>query len=174
MGDRRAMAQLRTLFFAVLLLGAGAGCSEAHTMEGTDAGRFLPVDGWSSDEGLCAPSGCFPDSPPPPPVDAGPASCEADDARPEVCPDAICDGPDSYAWDGERCIRIDCGTCEGTDCSGLTHSLAECQALHSTCVPQLCRATGGEWLFFTEECEHYVCGFPQPATCLVGQPVCNC
>jgi hypothetical protein len=102
------------------------------------------------------------------------ATCDPQDARPITCPAGICDGPDSWAWDGERCVYLSCGTCEGSDCPTLPHSQAECESAHAACVPSLCRDTGGEWLFHTEECEHYVCGLPQPATCLIGMPVCDC
>lgn len=170
------MAQVRFAWLLGIAAGIAAlGCGESH-MAGGDAGT--PADAGATDAGTpwladacrrCVDVG-------PPPVDAGGVvfSCAADDARAVTCPAALCDGPDSYAWDGERCLRIDCGACEGADCGVLTHSLTECEAAHSGCVPQQCRATGGEWLFFTEECEHYVCGQPQLASCEVGMPVCNC
>lgn len=172
MADRLGMAQLRTASFVVFAACAGAGCSESHTNTGDDAGPSLSdVSCVCLDAGPDAPL-LYPDAPP---IDGGGiASCAADDARGEICPDAICDGFDNYAWDGERCFRIDCGTCEGSDCGSLPTSLEACRAAHATCVPEQCRATGGEWLFFTEECEHYVCGNPQPVACIVGMPVCNC
>lgn len=165
------MAQLRLEgLWGLAAAIAVAGCSESHTGPGTDAGAGTDAPAL----GDCA---CGLDVGPdaPSPVDAPAAfTCEADDAHAVVCPEALCDGPDSYAWDGERCLRIDCGACEGTACSALPRSLAACEAAHAACVPQQCRATGGEWLFFTEECFHYECGLPQPAPCLVGMPVCNC
>ena len=92
------------------------------------------------------------------------ASCEPADAHAVVCPTAICDGFDNYVWDGERCVTIACGTCEGPDCEHAAHSMEECVAAHATCEAALCQSTGGDWLFFAEECEHYSCGRPQPAT----------
>lgn len=156
-------------------------CGESHMGGAVEAGADGgPVFGDCS----CGPppwgdTGPMPDVPLPiddaPPVDGGGApSCDADDARAILCPAGICDGLDSFAWDGERCIRIDCGTCEGADCGGLARSPEECQARHAECVPEQCRATGGDWLFFAEECFHYRCGVSQPAPCLVGRPVCNC
>ncbi len=108
--------------------------------------------------------------------DAGvmPSSCAPQDAQAIVCPSAVCDGLDQWAWDGERCIRIECGTCVGADCGHLVFAESQCRANHATCVPEMCRATGGQWLFYAQECQHYRCGTPQPAECLVGMPVCNC
>jgi hypothetical protein len=177
MEPRLALAQLRVCFVFVTL--AVAGCSESHMMGADDAGTARTDGGaHSTDAPFFAPDACRCDAGAPPDSGLGPDggvfSCDVDDARGETCPDAVCDGPDSYAWDGERCFRIDCGTCGGSDCGTLAHSEAECLARHASCVPEQCRATGGEWLFFTEECEHYRCGQPQLASCLVGMPVCDC
>ena len=152
------------------LVGASLlGCSESHGVDdaGTDARvndacLCLPDAGLPSDGGLPRDTGTLP------------LRCTPDDAREIVCPAGVCDGLDSYAWDGDRCVAIDCGTCEGADCDALPRSLEACEAAHAGCAASLCRATAGEWLFFAEECEHYVCGFPRPATCEVGGPVCDC
>ncbi len=176
------MAHLRALLVSSLVVQAmiAAGCSEAHSplTDAGSAGGDGAADAWS------APDGQTVDAWVPGPVDAWvpgpvdahvtPASCTADDAQPMVCPSAICDGLDSYAWDGERCTRIDCGTCMGADCGHLPTSQAACEAAHASCVPQMCRATGGQWLFWAQECHHYQCGLPLPSECLVGMPVCNC
>lgn len=103
-----------------------------------------------------------------------PSSCAPADASAIVCPSGICDGFDNYVWDGERCIMIPCGTCVGPDCEHAAHSIGECQVQHATCEPQLCTSTGGEWLFFAEECQHFICGQPTFADCLVGMPICDC
>lgn len=147
--------------------GAAMGCSESHGTD-SDAGSDT---GFIFSDATVFPDAGSPDAGSP---DAGPVSCGPQDAHQITCPAGVCDGPDSYAWDGERCVTIDCGTCEGADCGRLPHSLAACEAAHATCEPALCRGTGGDWLFFTEECEHYVCGLPQLASCFVGRPVCNC
>lgn len=109
-----------------------------------------------------------------PGVDAGAVSCAPMNASALVCPGPICDGLDPVVWDGERCVQIDCGTCVGADCGRAYRSMAECTAAQHACVPELCRSTGGDWLFWAEECLHYRCGVSVPAECLVGQPVCNC
>lgn len=154
----------------ILLLLALSACSESHSGDG-DTGRS---DAGVADAPLPPDCACDPDVFLPPP-DAGlPPSCDPQDAHAEVCPDAICDGLDSWAWDGERCTGIACGTCVGEDCDALPFSREACEAAHVTCEPALCRDTGGEWLFHVEECEHWRCGNPQPVTCIVGRPVCNC
>lgn len=175
------MAHPRVLLLCALVgspLLALAGCGNAHTTD-TDAGSAVGDGGQAQDGGVISPDGAATDAGPatdvgPGPSDAGPsASCDAQDAQEMTCA-AICDGPDSYAWDGERCVAIDCGACTGTACGSLPHSMAECQAQHATCIPELCRASGGEWRFYDAECQHYRCGQPQPAECLVGMPICNC
>jgi hypothetical protein len=102
------------------------------------------------------------------------ASCEADDATTESCPDAICDGLPTWHWNGDSCFAIDCGACTGTDCARGARSEAECVAAHASCEASICHSTGGEWMWWAEECDHYRCGRPQPAPCVVGRPVCNC
>lgn len=108
--------------------------------------------------------------------DAGPPRpiCEAQDAHEATCPAALCDGPDSWYWNGDRCFPVTCGACEGTDCGTRFGSEAECENVHMACEPTMCRATGGDWLFWAEECGHFVCGRAVPATCLVGRAVCDC
>jgi hypothetical protein len=121
--------------------------------------------------------GCSVDAPAPDApalLDAGTASCAPQDAHAEICPGIVCDGYDNYAWDGERCVFIPCGTCRGADCAGLPTDRAECQRAHASCDAALCTATGGDWQFWAEECGHYECGFPVPADCRVGMPVCDC
>lgn len=166
-----AHARARLLLLsALLVLPSVIGCSEMHTADRPDAGN----DAWIIDD---AP--WFVDSPPPSDGGStsdggGVVSCTPQDAHAMECPSAICDGFDSYAWDGERCVRIDCGTCVGADCGHLPISQADCEALHASCVPELCRASGGDWLFWAEECHHYHCGQSLPSECLVGMPVCDC
>ena len=101
-------------------------------------------------------------------------SCEAMRAQAQVCPGALCDGPGSFAWDGERCVYIDCGACVGEDCDRVYPSRGECERAHHPCVPELCRSTGGDWRFWASDCDHYRCGQPSPALCIVGMPVCDC
>jgi hypothetical protein len=52
--------------------------------------------------------------------------------------------------------------------------MAECVAAHTDCEAVLCRESGGTWLFWAEECGHYFCGSPPPATCEMGFAVCDC
>lgn len=187
------------LAHTLFALGLLAGCGESHDLADTgpaiDAGR----DGGSSNcnccgvivdrpiegcDGVCDPfCAPLPDAGPPldagsdagPPVDAGPAAaCDPDDAASEPCA-SLCDGPSRYYWNGDRCFSIDCGACRGDDCgtAGFT-SLEECEAAHATCEATLCRSTGGEWQFWSEECGHFVCGVAPPATCESGFPVCDC
>lgn len=125
-------------------------------------------------------AGHVPDAPSSPdasfvPVDAaaGGLDCAAMRVSEELC-GPVCDGPDRWYWDGERCTQVDCGRCVGPDCDLGVLSESECRAAHATCVPELCRSTGGEWLFWASECGHFECGHAPPATCLVGAPVCDC
>jgi len=169
LSDFRSLLRLFPLAPLALALVVPA-CTDSHEGDG-DAGHDAPFSGDSDhapDTYIPPVDACSCDAPPPPP------SCNPQDARPITCPAGICDGLDSWAWDGERCELISCGTCEGAECGTLPHSEAECLSAHANCEPALCRDTGGEWLFHTEECEHYRCGRPQPATCLVGRPVCDC
>ncbi|MBX3247737.1 MAG: hypothetical protein KF901_11210 [Myxococcales bacterium] len=110
----------------------------------------------------------------PPGLDGGLEGCDAEDARPMVCPELICDGPGTIHWDGEACVVIGCGECVGADCATSWPSLEECERAHAGCEPPLCRGTGGEWRFWAEDCGHWWCGFPPPFDCLVGGPVCDC
>ncbi len=168
------MAHLRSVFFLLLCALAVVGCSESHGVSDQNDGGSAPDSPfWTED----APRSDAPYWAPDAPVwvDAGPANdCSAQDAHEAVCPGAVCDGLDSYAWDGERCVPIDCGACMGTDCASLPRSQTICESNHASCIPEMCRATGGEWLFYAQECLPYQCGRPQPAECLVGMPVCNC
>lgn len=102
-----------------------------------------------------------------------PGDCTAMRVTEDSC-GPLCDGPNQWYWDGERCVEMDCGACRGEDCGLGVLSEAACRSAHAACVPELCRATGGEWLFWAEECHHYRCGVPQPAECLIGMPVCDC
>lgn len=145
---------------------AFSGCGASHE-RGDDAGGAAdagrPADGGAPQDGGGA-------------VDAGRRgrACEAEDARAELCPELLCDGPPSWHWDGERCLPIECGACVGEDCAASVVSEAECVAAHARCEPSLCRATMGTWLWWAEECGHYECGFAPPAICEVGMPVCDC
>ncbi len=157
----------------LLLCAFANGCGSSHGLDhdgglgadggaGTDAGRVIP-DGGS----------------PPPDGDVGGdggvrGPCDPADARAATCPDALCDGPGSWHWNGDRCFLIDCGACVGADCGSGYSSEADCDAAHSDCDAALCSGTGGRWLFWAEECGHYVCGVAPPADCLVGSPVCDC
>jgi hypothetical protein len=102
------------------------------------------------------------------------ASCDPEDAQAELCPGALCDGPPSWHWNGDSCFAIECGACTGSDCARGFPSEAACAAAHATCEASLCRSTGGTWMWWTEECDHYACGVAPPAICVVGRPVCNC
>jgi hypothetical protein len=176
---RLVMAQ-RSIVFAFLFAWSIAGCSEWHGVDSapdaymvhsivqpTDASRGSD-GGLVSGDAWVAPRDAF-IAP-----DAAASSCAAQDAHEMICSTTLCDGLDSWAWDGERCARIDCGACVGADCASLARMPDACAAEHASCIPQLCRATGGEWLFWAEECGHYHCGEPSPADCLVGMPVCDC
>ena len=144
-----------------LLLVALSGCPDTHSRTDlVDASR--PFDAHTPLADAFTPRS-----------DAGVVSCGPMDASATVCMGA-CDGPNSYIWDGERCVDIECGTCVGEDCDRAYDSMATCTAAQRTCIPELCRATGGDWLFWAEECDHFRCGAPVPAICIVGMPVCDC
>jgi hypothetical protein len=100
--------------------------------------------------------------------------CRADDARSEICPELLCDGPGTWHWNGDQCFWIDCGACEGADCDHSFSSEADCRAAHASCEPTLCRESGGAWMWWAEECGHYECGSPVPAICEMGFPICDC
>jgi len=158
----------RLLWLASALLLLLAACSDSRTPEpgvvadggGRDLGR---LDAGSVDLGAAP--------------DAGPrGSCDPQDARELACPDpgALCDGPDTWQWNGDRCVPIACGACEGADCTTDFTTQSECEAAHASCEATACRASGGDWLFWAEECDHYRCGRPTPAVCIRGIPVCDC
>lgn len=108
-------------------------------------------------------------------VDAGmPGDCDAMDARRDSCPAALCDGPDQWYWNGDRCFALDCGSCTGDDCDRGVLAEAECVAAHATCEPTLCRDTGGDWMWWALECGHRVCGEPSPEDCFVPYGGCDC
>jgi hypothetical protein len=108
-------------------------------------------------------------------VDAGMrATCDAQLAAQLTCPELTCDGPPSWHWNGDRCFAIGCGECTGADCERGWGSEASCIEAHAECEASLCRATGGRWLWWAEECGHYACGGPPPATCEAGFAVCDC
>jgi hypothetical protein len=178
------MAQVRfpiVLAFVALV----AGCSEWHGLEAdaaveSDAYRIhsiLVADGGARgcDVGLvCDDAWTAPDVSVVE-IDASMrVSCGAQDAHETICPTTLCDGLDQWAWDGERCVAIDCGACVGADCLGLPHSPDACAASHASCPASLCRASGGGWLFWAAACGDYHCGYAPPADCLVGMPVCDC
>lgn len=141
-----------------------ASCADSHGRLG-DAGRMndggpLEVDAAIRDAGM---------------LDAGPRStCDADDAQAQICPAAVCDGLPRWYWNGDDCFSVDCGACIGADCARGVSSEAECLAAHASCVSALCRATGGEWRFWAEDCGHFVCGYAPPEDCEVGAPSCDC
>lgn len=111
---------------------------------------------------------------PPPPMPPGPPECWPDDARAQVCPNVVCDGPPTWHWNGDRCFPIECGTCAGTDCNRGTTGHDQCEMAHQVCAPSLCRSTGGIWMWWSQECGHYACGLPPPQKCTVPTPGCNC
>ena len=166
MSSRINVAQLRApLVFCVVLM-LGVGCTDSHDRSGDDAGRSLS-DASTGDAAVPPADAAR--------VDAGPrATCDAQDATQEICPDAICDGPDLWFWNGERCHQIDCGACVGADCGAGVFERDACESAHASCEPSLCRATGGAWFWWAQECGHYECGVAPEATCLIGAPVCDC
>jgi hypothetical protein len=90
------------------------------------------------------------------------------------CPELLCDGLPTWHWNGDRCFAIECGACEGEDCGLGMVSEEACEAAHSECEATLCRATGGMWKFWAEQCGHDVCGRVPPEVCVVGYPACDC
>ena len=105
---------------------------------------------------------------------AASTSCAPDDARAIVCPSFVCDDVGAWQWNGDRCFYVACGACEGTDCAAGAPTQAACERNHVGCEACLCRATGGDGLFWAQECGHYECGRPVPAICEVGFAVCDC
>ena len=174
--ERLAMAHARFALVSLFALGSltAIGCSESHGVPsvtgdsgpGVDDASFFrdaaPTDASSIHDALNVLDSAMP------------PSCDAQDAHAMICPVSLCDGLDSWAWDGERCLRIDCGACVGADCRNLVHSQALCESNHASCEPELCRTSGGEWMFWAAECGNYHCGQPVPANCLVGRPACDC
>jgi hypothetical protein len=159
------MSLLR-LNLALLLFSACA--SHERPEETADAGRTERDAARPARDGGDAPDSFLPDA------GSSTASCAPDDASADPCPAFLCDGPPSWHWNGDACIAIDCGACVGSDCERASRSSADCEAAHATCEPQLCRSSGGSWLWWAEECSPYVCGMPQPRPCIVGRPVCDC
>ncbi len=142
--------------------GGGADASVDAGGDGLDAGS---VDAGRADAG--ADAGSDPD--------AGTATaCDAQRADAQVCPAALCDGPDLWYWSGDHCFSITCGACMGEDCGSGAETESACMAAHASCQPALCQTSGGTWMWWAEECGHYVCGEPAPVDCLVGYPVCDC
>lgn len=168
------MASLR-LNLAQVLVGiavvAAPACSDSHARPDDGGARpdatILVRDGGGPADTAPTPLDTFL------PRDAGPVSCLPELVSVTTC-ETGCDGPPRYHWDGERCFAIGCGECEGIGCDGGFGSMGECEAAHATCVPSLCRATGGTWMFWAEECEHRRCGEPGLAICETGMPVCDC
>lgn len=149
---------------AALALGSLTGCYSSYTRDpgapgdgGVDAGRRdAGRDLGSLFDGSVAPS------------------CAPQDAREIICPSFVCDDVGAWYWSGDRCEYMACGACEGTDCGAGALTEGQCVGVHASCVPSLCRATSGDWLFWARECGHFVCGSPVPAICEVGFPVCDC
>lgn len=164
-----AAAVMRTLAHLALLASLAApavGCSEMH-------GRTEDAGSTATDAPpLFHDAACRCDVPIIV-VDAGVSSCRAEDATAMTCA-LTCDGPPSWHWNGDRCAPIDCGACVGDDCAPAPHTEAECVSAHATCEASLCRATGGDWLWWAEECGHRVCGAPVLATCEAGFAICDC
>jgi hypothetical protein len=96
-------------------------------------------------------------------------------ARPHTICDSVCapDAPYLYYWSALGCVPMDCnGGCFGP-CDPPTATLAECEEAHRGCAAQLCRDTGGEWLY-AEECGHRVCGRSVGDDCPLTISVCDC
>lgn len=174
--DRLALRAL-----GVLMLTLGLACGDTHLVEndaGTDAGGATD-GGPSADGGPGVDAGPGEDAGP---VDAGGPvedggttmpSCDADDAQHILCPEFLCDGLPTWHWNGDECFAIDCGACTGDDCDRTFLSREACESAHDGCDASLCRATGGTWRFWAEDCG-YRCGFEAPIDCLVGGPSCDC
>ena len=184
-----ARLRLAQPWFPLMLLMPGMatvaiGCGGSHVAEdaggGQDGGSMADagsVDAARPDAPIgdagAHDAGAEPDAGGP--FDAGrPISCAAADAEEEICPEVLCDGPDLWHWDGERCRQISCGACRGDDCGLGSGTREACEADHAGCEPSLCRSTGGTWMWWALECAHLVCGFSPPVLCAFGQPVCDC
>lgn len=107
-------------------------------------------------------------------IDAGPISCGAQAVSIALCPELLCDGLPRWYWSGDECFSIDCGACVGDDCGTSWNDVSSCRAAHATCRPELCRATGGDWLAIDSFCGDFTCDRAPDVACLVGQPACSC
>ncbi len=159
--DRR----LVLLLASVLTL---AGCPDAHGATDVDGGN---VDAATDDAGDHDGGGGSEDTGPG--TDAGPfvPTCDAMDARIDVCA-VTCDDVSGAFWDGTTCVPSHCD-CTGAEC-GVYASVAACEADHGDCDATLCASTGGAWFNRPEWCGHFVCGFPNPDSCAVPTPACDC
>jgi len=159
-----------TLAHSCLALGAlfllACGASHSASDGGTDS---AVADGSTSDAGPMD-SGTDTGSP-----DAAVrGTCDAEDARAEICPDFLCDGLSTWHWDGDHCFAIDCGACRGSDCDSAVLSQTECEATHASCDVSLCRDTGGTWAWWLPVCGPYQCGVAPPEDCEVAHLRCDC
>jgi hypothetical protein len=157
------------IILAHLLVVLLPGCPDSHGTTG-DAGRDAPA---TDSPFVYLDSAAIDASTP---LDAPlPAECGAAEVTVNPCPMFLCDALPLWYWDGEQCFDVDCGACEGPHCGTAGFgSREECVAAHASCVPQLCRDTGGTWMFWAEECGHRICGNPGLAICESGEPVCDC
>lgn len=155
---------------AIAAAAAVAGCADSHGVGPEDAS--VPRDAIHTPADV----GPLPHDASWVPVDGGapPPGCEAQDARPLVCPDALCDGPGTWHWNGDTCFFTDCGACEGSDCAVGWPSEEACRADHDTCDATLCRATGGEWWWWPAGCGHLACGHAPLIDCFTPVPLCAC
>jgi hypothetical protein len=108
------------------------------------------------------------------PRDAAVGTCDAARVEVTLCPDVACDEGPQWYWNGDSCFPIECGACTGPDCESGIFEESECLAAHAECDASLCRDTAGTWRWWAEECDHWLCGSPQPVTCEVGRAVCDC
>lgn len=167
--SRHALARL------ALVLSLVTGCGASHGRDddaGADAGTALdggsaPIDAGAGRDAGSPDAGAE--------TDAGTrGTCEPQRAESATCPEALCDGPSSWHWNGDDCFQVDCGACRGEDCRDAWFSYDDCMAAHAECEPARCRESGGTWRFWGEDCGHFVCGVAPPAICLLGFPVCDC
>jgi len=151
----------------VLLLVLSAGCGSSHG-RGDDTGAGDAATDTAAD----ASSDARVDTGGP--IDGGVATCVADDAASIICADIVCDEGPRWYWNGDSCFPVECGTCTGEDCERGAFEESECIGSHAACEASLCRDTGGSWRWWSEECEHWRCGFELPAACEEGRAVCDC
>lgn len=172
------------LTHVALALLVGTACSDSHGRDDDAGARDAawldggssdggPRDAWLGDAWLddaeIGHDAGWPDA-----GDGGTgAPCDADDATGAIC-GTVCDGPDSWYWNGDDCFRIECGACRGADCGRGQFSREACMSEHAGCEAAQCRTSGGSWQWWAEECDHFACGAPTPAICEVGRPVCDC